>query len=82
LAEKGGDGILRVSWREEEIPMRVLPIRTAAARMAALIVCVCALDIAAVFLTAKPRLWCAIIPALIPLLTPAGIFPLFSKAKH
>ena len=55
---------------------------SAALRMSVLILCVCALDTAAVFLPAKPRLWCAIIPVLIPLLTPAMIFPLFTRAKH
>ena len=53
--------------------MKVLPARTAALRMSVLILCVCALDIAAVFLPAKPRLWCAIIPVPIPL---------FTRAKH
>jgi hypothetical protein len=54
--------------------MRILPLRSAALRMAILLCFVCALDIAAVFLTAKPRLWCALIPALLPILTPAAIF--------
>jgi hypothetical protein len=42
--------------------------------MAVLILLVAAIDIAAAFLTAKPQLWCALIPALIPLFTPALIF--------
>jgi hypothetical protein len=42
--------------------------------MAILICSVAALDVAAVFLTAKPQLWCARIPGLIPLFTPAVIF--------
>jgi hypothetical protein len=54
--------------------MQVLPFRSAAKRMAFLLCAVCAIDIAAVFLTAKPQLWCARIPGLIPLLTPAVIF--------
>ncbi len=54
--------------------MHILPLRSAAKRMAILMCAVCAMDVAAVFLTAKPQLWCARIPALIPLLTPAVIF--------
>jgi hypothetical protein len=46
--------------------MQILPLRSAARRMAILLCLVCALDIAASLLTAKPQLWCAIIPALIP----------------
>jgi hypothetical protein len=42
--------------------------------MAILISLVVAIDAAAVFLTAKPQLWCALIPVLIPLFTPAVIF--------
>jgi hypothetical protein len=50
--------------------------------MAILICLVLALDIAAVFLSAKPRVWCALIPALIPLFTPAMIFSFRAKAKN
>ncbi|MGB8006586.1 MAG: hypothetical protein WCF48_05600 [Terriglobales bacterium] len=35
---------------------------------------VVAIDVAAAFLTTKPQIWCAVIPALIPLFTPAVIF--------
>ncbi|MGB8010993.1 MAG: hypothetical protein WCF68_05225 [Terriglobales bacterium] len=42
--------------------------------MAILICLVGAIDAAAAFLIAKPLLWCAIIPAIIPILTPAAIF--------
>lgn len=62
--------------------MQVLPVRTTALRMAILITCVCSLDIAAVFLISKPLLWCAMIPLLVPILTPAVIFPLFAKSKQ
>jgi hypothetical protein len=41
--------------------------------MAILLCSVAAIDAAAAFLIAKPQLWCAIIPVLIPLLTPAAI---------
>jgi hypothetical protein len=61
--------------------MRILPLRTAALRMGILLCFVCALDVAAVFLTAKPQLWCALIPALIPILTPAAIFSPRSRSK-
>lgn len=54
--------------------MHVLPIRTVARRMAFLICLVGALDVAAAFFIAKPLVWCAVIPALIPLFTPAAIF--------
>jgi hypothetical protein len=53
--------------------MHVLPVRTCAVRMAILLCAVVAVDIAASFLTAKPQLSCAVIPALIPILTPAAI---------
>ena len=42
--------------------------------MAILITVVGAIDAAAAFLIAKPQIWCAIIPSLIPLLTPLVIF--------
>jgi hypothetical protein len=54
--------------------MQMLPIPSAARRMAVLLCFVVALDAAAALLAAKPLLWCALIPALIPLLTPAVIF--------
>jgi len=54
--------------------MQIRPFRSAALRMAVVLCFVVALDVAAVFLTAKPQVWCAVIPALIPLLTPAVIF--------
>jgi hypothetical protein len=57
-----------------EIGMQILSARSCALRMAILLCVVCALDIAAAILTAKPRLWCAIIPALIPIFMPAVIF--------
>jgi hypothetical protein len=42
-------------------------------RMAILLISVAALDVAAAFLIAKPQIWCAVIPALIPILTPVAI---------
>jgi hypothetical protein len=54
--------------------MRILPVRFCARRMAMLLCSVAALDVAAAFLVAKPQVWCAIIPALIPIFTPAAIF--------
>ena len=49
--------------------------------MAVLLCVVSAIDVAAAFLTAKPQLWCALIPALIPILTPAVIFSLRDQSK-
>jgi hypothetical protein len=49
--------------------------------MAILIFLVAALDVSAVFLAAKPQLWCARIPALIPLFTPAVIFTRRAQPK-
>ena len=54
--------------------MEILPFRSCAIRMAILILVVAALDVAAALLIAKPVLWCARIPVLIPLLTPIAIF--------
>jgi hypothetical protein len=42
--------------------------------MAILICLAGAIDVAAAFLTSKPQLWCALIPVLIPIFTPAAIF--------
>jgi hypothetical protein len=61
--------------------MRVLPVPVCALRMAILLCLVAAIDVAAVFLTAKPRIWCAVIPALIPIFTPAAIFSLRDGSK-
>jgi hypothetical protein len=54
--------------------MQVLPVRACALRMAILLFSVAAIDVAVASLTAKPLPWCGIIPALIPLFTPAAIF--------
>jgi hypothetical protein len=61
--------------------MRDIPARTAAMRMGFLLVSVCALDAAVALLVPHPRFWCAIIPGLIPALTPALLlsFGLFDK---
>jgi hypothetical protein len=61
--------------------MENLPARTAAIRMAIVLVSVCALDIAAVFLIPHPRIVCVIIPTLVPLLTPVILMPLRAKAS-
>jgi len=42
--------------------------------MAILMCLVAAIDVAASLLIAKPQLWCAIIPVLIPIFTPVAIF--------
>ncbi len=61
--------------------MQILPLRKCARRMAILICLVVAIDVAAVFLTAMPRLWCGLIPGLIPILTPAVIFSYRAQPK-
>jgi hypothetical protein len=61
--------------------MQILPLRSSAIRMAVLILVVAALDVAAACLIAKPLLWCARIPALIPLFTPAVIFTRRPQSK-
>jgi hypothetical protein len=61
--------------------MQILPLPSAAKRMAILLCFVVALDAAAALFTAKPLLWCARIPGLIPLLTPAAIFSFRAQSK-
>jgi hypothetical protein len=61
--------------------MEILPLLSCAKRMAILIVLVAAVDVSAVFLAAKPLLWCARMPALIPLFTPAVIFKRRAQPK-
>ena len=53
--------------------MQILPVRSCALRMALLLVSVAALDAAIAFLVAKPQIWCAVIPAIIPIFTPLTI---------
>ena len=62
--------------------MQVLPVRSCAIRMAILLFAVAALDVAAALLIARPLLWCARIPALIPLLTPLAIFSKRVQSKN
>lgn len=56
--------------------MKVVKVctRTAAIRMATLLVAVAALDATVVFFVDKPRFWASTIPGLIPLLTPFVLF--------
>ena len=61
--------------------MQTLPLPVSLRRMAILICLVGAIDVAAVFLTARPQLWCALIPALIPIFTPAAIFSRRAQSK-
>jgi len=62
--------------------MQILPLASCARRMAVLLCAVAAIDVAAAFLTAKPQLWCALIPALIPIFTPAVIFSRRVQSKR
>lgn len=59
--------------------MQVQPVPIIAWRMAVLLICVVAVDAATALVLQHPAVWCAMIPALIPLLTPAAIF--FPRAK-
>jgi hypothetical protein len=61
--------------------MQTLPFPTSARRMAFLICLVVAIDAAAAFLIAKPQVWCALIPLLIPLFSPVAIFSLRAQSK-
>ena len=61
--------------------MQMVSTRTPAIRMAILLGVVCAIDVAAALLIPKPRVWCAVIPALIPIFTPAVIFSFRRSSK-
>ncbi len=50
--------------------MQIRPIPSCARRMAILLGVVVTIDALAALLIAKPQVWCAIIPALIPIFTP------------
>jgi len=54
--------------------MQLRSTRSCALRMAILICLVAAIDVAASLLIAKPQLWCAVIPILIPIFTPVAIY--------
>jgi hypothetical protein len=62
--------------------MQTFQTRSCALKMAILLVVVAAIDVAAAFLTAKPQLRCAVVPALIPILTPAAIIPYLVASKR
>jgi len=61
--------------------VQILPLAVCARRMAVLLCVVAAIDLAALFLTAKPQLWCAVIPAIIPIFTPVMIFSYREEPK-
>jgi hypothetical protein len=67
--------------RREDAVLRTLPLPVSARRMAILLIVVVAIDAAAALLIPNPRLWCALIPALIPALTPFAIFGRRAPAK-
>ncbi len=71
----------RAKFLQGEISMQTLPLGLCARRMAVLLCMVAAIDIAASLLAAKPQLWCALIPALIPIFTPAVIFSRRTRSK-
>ena len=61
--------------------MQLVPVRTAVIRTAILLCVVVALDAAAALFIAKPVLWCARIPTLIPLFTPFVLMTWRGKAR-
>jgi hypothetical protein len=69
-------GLIEVALKtlQERFSLQMLPMPVCARRMAVLFFLVCVIDVVASFLTAKPQLWCALIPVLIPLFAPAAIF--------
>jgi hypothetical protein len=62
--------------------MQTVPVPVAARRMAILLCSVAAIDAVVALLLQHPRLWCALIPALIPLLTPAVLFIPYKKRAN
>ena len=62
--------------------MKTLSARTAAIRMAILIVSVGAFDAAAVALSDHPLLWARWIPGLIPLLSPLILWPIIRESVN
>ncbi len=54
--------------------MQVQPVPIIARRMMVLLCAVAAVDAAVALLAQHPTVWCAMLPALIPLLTPVTIF--------
>jgi len=63
------------------VNMDKLSARTACIRMAIILLSVCAIDAAVPLFVAKPARLCAVIPALIPLLTPLVLLPPRGKGK-
>jgi len=59
--------------------MQVQPVPVIARRMMFLLCAVVAIDAVVALLAQHPAVWCAMIPGLIPLLTPVAIF--FPRAK-
>jgi len=59
----------------------VRPVPSIARRMAIILCVVAAIDALAAFLIAKPQVWCAIIPTLIPIFTPFAIYSFRAQAK-
>lgn len=60
--------------------MQVQPVPVIARRMAVLLCTVVAIDAVVALLAPHPAVWCAMIPGLITLLTPAAIF--FPRRKR
>jgi hypothetical protein len=62
--------------------MHTVPVPVAARRMAILLCSVAAIDAAVAFFLQHPKVWCALIPVLIPLLTPAVLFIPYKKRAN
>jgi hypothetical protein len=62
------------------LPWKNYLLAPLASDMAIVLLSVCAIDAAVAFLVAKPARWCAVIPALIPVLTPLVLLP--PRNKH
>jgi len=73
--------ILRINLKEGFADMGKLSARTACIRMAIILLSVCAIDAAVALFVANPAHLCAVIPALIPLLTPLVLLPPRGKRK-
>jgi hypothetical protein len=62
--------------------MQTVSVPVAARRMAIVLCSVAAVDAVVALFVPHPRLWCTLIPALIPLLTPAVLFIPYRKSAN
>jgi hypothetical protein len=64
------------------IAMQVQPVPVIARRMAVLLCVEGAIDAVVALLAQHPQIWCAVIPVLVPLVTPVAIFFPRARAAH